>query len=186
MDINEIERRFLEVAQLEGDLSQFPLTKQSHLQVATNKTKSDTFGEVFTPLWLVDDMLLKTSLDSHICANSTLDLCAGYGQFTVRMIRFLKNSLPNFTLEEFFNKHWVSELQKESCYKLLYIFGKNLNIAIGDSRYLPSLKDGVKGVWVHDGKKWLNRTAATHKMIDSLSHLPYNEYIKIIKEKVKQ
>ena len=56
-----IERRFKNVAKLKGDFSLMPMPKENHLQVVTNKEKSDTFGEVFTPIWLVDEMLQRVS-----------------------------------------------------------------------------------------------------------------------------
>ena len=38
--VNLIEKRFQEVAELEGDLSIFPLTRENHLQVKTDKQLS--------------------------------------------------------------------------------------------------------------------------------------------------
>ena len=86
--VENVESRFKDVANLDGDFSLMPMPKEYHLQVTTNKAKSDTFGEVFTPIWLVDSMLERVSdYDWRNQNKVTLDLCAGYGQFTVRMIR---------------------------------------------------------------------------------------------------
>jgi hypothetical protein len=59
----------------------------------------------------------------------TLDLCAGYGQFTVRMIRIEEFDLmgEKFDVKEIlFNTYIIfSELQLSSCYKLLHIYSPN-------------------------------------------------------------
>jgi hypothetical protein len=70
-----IEQRFKDVANLDGDFSLMPMPKEYHLQVTTNKEKSDTFGEVFTPIWLVDSMLERVSdYDWRNSNKTTLDL----------------------------------------------------------------------------------------------------------------
>ena len=161
MNIKTIEARFKKVAKLEGDLSQFPLPKTNHLQVKTDKSKSDTFGEVFTPLWLVDEMILKAK-DSLMNDpyQKTMDLCAGYGQFTVRLIRALTTWLGrDFNLGEFMKTHYFSEFQKSSSYKLMCIFGSDINLFIGDAQQLKKLTNlkyvGIYlGVGTKDGYRW--------------------------------
>ena len=189
MTLEQIEQRFKEVSNLEGDFTVYPLTQSTHLQVKTDKEKSDTFGEVFTPLWLVDKMMEIPSIESFLNANNTLDLCSGYGQFTIRWMRKLHSYHQLFgnslNLDKFFANHWVSELQRESCYKLLYIFGTRLNIAIGDARLLPSLPDTAKGVWKHDGKKWVNVTAKTHKLLSKISSDNFSNFNKEISRRMK-
>jgi hypothetical protein len=171
--VNLIEKRFQEVAELEGDLSIFPLTRENHLQVKTNKEKSDTFGEVFTPLWLVDSMLERISdYDWRNNDKITMDLCAGYGQFTVRMIRKKYNLLGvKFDISKFLQSyqsdvrkkpatHWFAELQLSSCYKLLYIYSTKINLAIGDAKELVSLPDGARGIMIFNSatKLWEDHT----------------------------
>ena len=59
--VQTIEKRFLEVANLDGDLSIMPMPREHHLQVTTNQEKSNLFSEVFTPIWVVDEMLQRVS-----------------------------------------------------------------------------------------------------------------------------
>lgn len=148
--VETIEKRFKDVANLEGDFSLMPMPKEYHLQVTTNKEKSDTFGEVFTPIWLVDSMLERVSDYEWRNGNkTTLDLCAGYGQFTIRMIRKKFSLMGNkFDILKFlFEKHYFSELQLSSCYKLLHIYSCNINLFIGDSKELKSLPEDCSGIY---------------------------------------
>jgi len=148
--VETIEKRFKDVANLEGDFSLMPMPKEYHLQVTTNKEKSDTFGEVFTPIWLVDSMLERVSdYDWRNSNKTTLDLCAGYGQFTIRMIRKKFSLMGNkFDILKFlFEKHYFSELQLSSCYKLLHIYSCNINLFIGDSKELNSLPEDCSGIY---------------------------------------
>jgi hypothetical protein len=178
--VNLIEKRFQEVAELEGDLSIFPLTRENHLQVKTDKQKSDTFGEVFTPLWLVDSMLERISdYDWRNNDKITMDLCAGYGQFTVRMIRKKYNLLGvKFDISKFLQSyqsdvrkkpatHWFAELQLSSCYKLLYIYSTKINLAIGDAKELVSLPDGARGIMIFNSstKVWEDHTEKVQEFI---------------------
>lgn len=123
-----IEKRFLEVAGLSGNLAARSITLDNHLQVKTDKTKSDKHGEVFTPLWLVDQMIDRIS-DHKIKdqALTTTDLCSGYGQFSVRLIRRKYSVLKeSFDLDKFLGEtHLFIELQPNSCFRLLHIFGKD-------------------------------------------------------------
>ena len=165
MKLEDIEARFKEVAGIEGDLTVFPLPKGTSLQTTTDKEKSNTFGEVFTPLWLVDEMILKLDSDPIAAgeklfkAKAPLDLCAGYGQFTVRMLRCIANARGDkFKPSGWLKKHSFSELQCESVYKLLYIFGTNTNIYIGEAQNLNKLNEDAKGILIHDKKNWLEVT----------------------------
>jgi hypothetical protein len=150
--VESIEKRFKDIANLDGDFSLMPMPKEYHLQVTTNKEKSDTFGEVFTPIWLVDCMLERVSDYAWRNGNkNTLDLCAGYGQFTIRMIRKKFSLLGNkFDILKFlFEKHYFSELQLSSCYKLLHIYSCNINLFIGDSKELKSLPQDCSGIYYY-------------------------------------
>jgi len=167
--LTAIEKRFIEVSGLDTEqevLTQWPLTKETHLQVKTDKSKSDEFGEVFTPLWLVDDMLSRVSDNDWKNKNKvTLDMCSGYGQFTVRMLRKKMDALTkvnkDFNLGRFLNStHNFNEIQSSSCFKLLYIFGKNINLFIGDSRMLPLLPEDSDGILFYASslQEWVDIT----------------------------
>lgn len=175
-----IEQRFLQIANLSGDIAMFPLTKENHLQVNTDKSKSDKFGEVFTPLWLVDEMLQRVSdYDWKNPKKRTLDLCAGYGQFTIRMLRkkfdllgddfdvyrFLK-SYPSDVRKEPAT-HSFSELQLSSCYKLLFIFSNRINLFIGDSKLIPLIPDSARGIWYYCeiSKNWVECTEKVMELV---------------------
>jgi len=133
--VEEIEKRFLEVSGIECDLTKFPLTPDDiKNHIITDKEKSDQYGEVFTPLWLVDKMILKATVEKLHQSKSTLDLCAGWGQFTIRMIRALANYDKDFDVYKWLKEnHTFIELQLESAYKLLTIFGTDINLLIGDA-----------------------------------------------------
>lgn len=159
--LNSIESRFLEVANLEGDLSIIPMPKENHLQVKTNKEKSDSFGEVFTPIWLVDVMLERVSeYDWRNSKKVTLDLCSGYGQFSIRMLRKKYYLLgEDFNIKQFlFKTHYFSELQLSSCYKLLHIYSPKINLFIGDSRELKNAPEDCSGIYVFKNGNWVNCT----------------------------
>lgn len=150
--LQTIEARFKDVAKLEGDFSLMPMPKDNHLQVKTDKEKSDTFGEVFTPIWLVDQMLERISdYDWRNPNKVTLDLCAGYGQFTIRMLRKKYTLMGNkFDIKNFlFGTHYFSELQLSSCYKLLHIYSPKINLFIGDSKELKSLPESCSGIFIY-------------------------------------
>lgn len=159
--LEEIERRFLEVSGLNLDLSVFPLEESISSQVKTDKEKSDQFGEVFTPLWLVDKMILKATVERLHQSRSTLDLCAGYGQFTIRMMRALANYDPNFNCNEWLvNVHTFIELQLSSCYKILHIFGVDINLFMGDALQVDKITNRIgiyyfKGLWNLLDRNWV-------------------------------
>ena len=134
--VEEIEERFLEVSGISCDvMKKFPLD-ETYIKnnISVNKEKSDQYGEVFTPLWLVDQMILKATVKKLHSSESTLDLCAGWGQFTIRMIRALANYDKDFDVYKWLKEnHTFIELQLESAYKLLTIFGTDINLLIGDA-----------------------------------------------------
>ena len=155
-----IEERFKDVANLEGDLSLIPMPKEYHLQVITDKEKSESFGEVFTPIWLVDSMLERISdFDWRNSKKTTLDLCSGYGQFTIRMMRKKYDLMgEKFDIKSFlFKTHYFSELQLSSCYKLFHIYSPKINLFIGDSKELSSLPENCSGIYFFKNG-WINCT----------------------------
>lgn len=143
----EAEKRFKKTAKLAQDFSLFPLSENIS-NIDTNKEKSKEFSEVFTPLWLVDQMIGQVKFSG---ANTkTLDLCAGYGQFSIRLMRYFYETYPDFDVSKFIKEnHAFSELQLSSCYKLLNIFGNKITLFIGDSTHLNKLPPDAKGLWCY-------------------------------------
>ena len=160
--VAEIEARFLEVTGLTGDLATRKITQDNHLQVKTDKSKSDNHGEVFTPLWLVDDMIDRISdHDMRDQTMTTADLCAGYGQFTLRVLRRKYELLSEvFEFDNFLGAtHMFIELQPNSCYRLLYIFDEDIRLLIGDATKMSTLPDDAKsGIRVEKDGVWYDAT----------------------------
>ena len=162
MKVEDIEKRFLEVSGILCDLTKFPLSEDDiKNNIKVDKQKSNQYGEVFTPLWLVDKMILKSTVKKLHESKSTLDLCAGWGQFTIRMIRALANYDKNFNVNKWlYENHTFIEMQLESSYKLLYIFGVNINLLIGDALEIKKVRkwDGINyfdGYWRIVKKEWI-------------------------------
>jgi hypothetical protein len=157
MDIlDRIESRFCRVTGYKGKLSLYPLHKSGGF--ATDKNKSRDFAEVFTPPHIVDNML--ESIPNLNSSSKNLDLCAGHGQFTIRMLRKFSKE-KDFNIAKYLRtKNFFAELQLESCYKLLWIFGTGINLAIGDALQLKCLPYNWKGIWLYVDKAgvWVNIT----------------------------
>jgi hypothetical protein len=144
----ESEKRFKRVCNISTDISTYPL-KNNVSNVETNKSKSKEFSEVFTPLWLVDEMINQVRFSSGWNVK-TLDLCAGYGQFTIRLMRYFFNHYKSFDIKKFLcENHAFSELQLSSCYKLLNTFSDKINLFIGDSTHLNKLPKNASGIWCY-------------------------------------
>src|SRR5574344_757350 len=93
MDILDIEKRFKEVTGLEHvDLTKSVIKKSDfeNQQQKTSKQDSKEYGFVATPLFLVDIMIL-LKFNEITPESKTCDLCAGFGQFTIRLMRMLYN-----------------------------------------------------------------------------------------------
>lgn len=164
MIVEDIEKRFLEVSGILCDMTKFPLCESDITNnIKIDKEKSNKYGEVFTPLWLVDKMILKSTVEKLHKSESTLDLCAGWGQFTIRMIRALANYDKNFDVNKWLiENHTFIEMQLESSYKLLYIFGIDINLLIGDALEIKKVRkwDGINyfdGYWKIIEKQWLSK-----------------------------
>jgi hypothetical protein len=154
--LKQIENKFKEISNLNLDISYFPLENNSGSQVETDKNKSKQFSEVFTPLWLVDEMIQQVGFNN--CNQKTLDLCAGFGQFSIRLMRYYFNTFEGFSLSKFIrNNHYFAELQLSSCYKLISIFDVNLNLFIGDALQLGKLPENANGIWIYISsyKNWV-------------------------------
>ena len=170
MTIDQIEKRFKEITELHDiDLTKSLIRKDDYKvqQVKTRKEKSKNFGEVFTPLFLVDLMILM-KFKEMTPETKTCDLCSGYGQFTIRMMRMLYNKF-HMNVEEWLNNvHTLTELQMESCAKLVYIFGPDINLYAGDSLKLEHSDENDKGIlfFNEETKKWYN-----NELVDELIHI---------------
>lgn len=111
----------------------------------------------FTPLYLVD-LMIELKFPILTSTSTTCDLCAGYGQFTIRLMRKLYNRL-HINVEEWLEKyHTFTELQFESCAKLVYIFGSKINLYAGDSRNLKYARTNESGILFFNEKekRWEN------------------------------
>jgi site-specific DNA-methyltransferase (adenine-specific) len=159
--IRDIESRFKIVSTLDWDLSLFPMKKDKDKEFETDKGKSQEYAEVFTPLHIVDEMLM-TIPDDEYKGTRNLDLCSGYGQFSIRMIRkFYKDDRSGFNLSKYLREsHFFNELQVSSCYKLLWIFGSKINLYIGDALKLGKLPYKAHGIWYYldEIDAWVNIT----------------------------
>ena len=172
MTIDQMEKRFKEIADLHNiDLTKSLIRKSDYQiqQVKTRKDRSKEFGEVFTPLFLVDIMILMKFKEINI-KSKTCDLCAGYGQFTIRLMRMLYNKFHMNVEEWLKNIHTLTELQMESCAKLVYIFGPDINLYAGDSLKLEYSDENDKGIlfFNEETKKWYN-----NEFVDELIHIKY-------------
>ena len=170
--VEEIEERFLKVSGISCDLTKFPLDKSDiKNNIKVDKDKSNQYGEVFTPLWLVDQMILKVSVEKLHSSKSTLDLCAGWGQFTIRMVRALANYNKDFDVYKWLKEnHTFIELQLESAYKLLYIFGPEINLFIGDALKINKVIKwtGINyfdSYWKSIPKDWINVQIRTNEHV---------------------
>ena len=170
MTIDQIEKRFKEITELHDiDLTKSLIRKDDYKvqQVKTRKEKSKNFGEVFTPLFLVDIMILM-KFKEMTPETKTCDLCSGYGQFTIRMMRMLYNKFHMNVEEWLKNVHTLTELQMESCAKFVYIFGSDINLYAGDSLKLEHSDENDKGIlfFNEETKKWYN-----NELVDELIHI---------------
>ena len=170
MTIDQIEKRFKEITELyDIDLTKSLIKKADYKvqQVKTRKEKSKNFGEVFTPLFLVDIMILM-KFKEMTPETKTCDLCSGYGQFTIRMMRMLYNKFHMNVEEWLKNVHTLTELQMESCAKLVYIFGPDINLYAGDSLKLEHSDENDKGIlfFNEETKKWYN-----NELVNELIHI---------------
>jgi len=178
MTIDQIETRFKEIANLHDiDLSKSLIRKSDYpiQQVKTRKDRSKEFGEVFTPLFLVDIMILMKFKELNV-ESKTCDLCAGYGQFTIRLMRMLFNKFHMNVEDWLKNIHTLTELQMESCAKIVYIFGPDINLYAGNSLKLEHSDENDRGILFFNEKtkKWYN-----NELVDELIH------IKMVKNNLK-
>ena len=164
-----IESRFKEVTGLTHlDLSVPHFQKGDNQQQATTKEEYKKFGFVTTPLWLVDEML-EPEIQNLTLTSKTCDACAGCGQFSVRLMRklhdkFIKMGVAEEKVNAWIEKVWLpklhyfTEFQFSNVAKLIYIFGTNINVYVGDSLNMKYSGENESGLLFFNPKegKWVN------------------------------
>ena len=153
--IENLETKFKQITELSDDvnLTIYPITEHIGFDIRTEE--KNNLGEVFTPIQLIDKML-ETSHPKPTEKN--MDLCAGRGQFTIRMLRKFINENKDFNIQSYLsNNHWFNEFNIENAKDIIKIFGEDINLCIGDARLLkdiPNNKDGNwdNGIWIYDGR----------------------------------
>lgn len=160
MKINELEEKFKAISGIYVDLNQFPLKKSPNQE---RREEFEKFGEVFTPIHIVDRMILrnKPKPDGY-----NLDLCCGQGQYTIRILRYFVNNYPDFNIDNYLqNNHWFSEINPENIKSIFNIFGREINICMGDSTKLNLMEDDKDtgkwkgGIWFFSSHKneWVQK-----------------------------
>ena len=167
--IEQIEQRFKNVTGLTHlDLSTPHFERGANQQQATTKDEYKKFGFVTTPLWLVDEML-EPEISNLTLTSTTCDACSGCGQFSIRLMRklhdkFVKMGVPEQKVNAWVTKVWLpklhyfTEFQFSNVAKLIYIFGADINIYIGDSLNMKYAGENDKGLLFFNPKekKWVN------------------------------
>ena len=166
-----IESRFKEVTGLMHlDLLVPHFSKGDNQQQKTSKSDYRNFGYVTTPLWLVDEML-EPEMGNLTLTSTTCDACAGCGQFSIRLMRklhdkFIKMGIVEEKVNAWITKVWLpklhyfTEFQFSNVAKLIYIFGPNINVYVGDSLNMrfSSNENTESGLLFFNSKekKWVN------------------------------
>lgn len=167
--IEQIEQRFKNVTGLTHlDLSTPHFERGANQQQATTKEEYKKFGFVTTPLWLVDEMV-EPEMANLTLTSTTCDACAGCGQFSVRLMRKFYHKLvglgvPPEKAEKFIvgqwlkKNHWFTEFQFSNVAKLVYIFGPDINVYVGDSLNMKYSGAEDRGLLFFNPKtkKWVN------------------------------
>ncbi len=160
--IEILENKFKIVSGLNWDLTHFPIKKENSLEFKTDRDKSREYAEVFTPLHIVDEMIQTIPKGGMTPDTKNMDLCSGFGQFSIRMIRKLYKDNRDFCLNKYLrNNHFFNELQISSCYKLFWIFGTDINLFIGDALKLRT--EAVTGIWYYLDS-WINITKSVKNL----------------------
>lgn len=167
--IETIETRFKNVTGLTHlDLSVSHIERGANQQQSTTKDEYRRFGFVTTPLWLVDEML-EPEIPNLTLTSTTCDACSGCGQFSVRLMRKLHDKFVKMGVDEKKVNAWVTkvwlpklhyftEFQFSNVAKLIYIFGTDINIYIGDSLNMKYSGENESGLLFFNPKtkKWVN------------------------------
>lgn len=177
MDIELSESRFKEVTNLyEIDLTLPSIPRGLDSRQKTSKESTKTLGFVPTPLWLVDEML-EPEIDKLDFNSTTCDACAGCGQFSIRLMRKLYNKFLGMgVIKEKVDcwiekcwlqkQHYFTEFQFSNVAKLVYIFGPNINVYVGDSLNMKYAKENESGLlfFNENRKEWLNIPNLYHEV----------------------
>ena len=169
MNIADIEKRFKEVTGLtNADLTLRNIPRGTGLQQKTSKIEYKLYGYVTTPLWLVDEMI-EPQMPNLTLTSTTCDACSGCGQFSIRLMRklydkFVGQGISDKKVSTWVTKYWLTKLhyftefQFSNVAKLIYIFGPNINVYIGDSLNLKYSTEDDSGLLFFDAskKKWIN------------------------------
>lgn len=105
------------------------------------KEEKNKFGEVFTPIELINDILDKLPTDVWMNKNlKWFDPCAGIGNFFVVVFYRLMDSLKDEIDDDISRKKWIiknmfymAELNEKNCEVLKQVFGDEANIFCGDT-----------------------------------------------------
>lgn len=163
-----IEQRFKEITNLnEMDLSKYPIRKGDYKnqQQKTTKEAAKERGYITTPIFLVDTMIAMKYKELTPTLQSC-DLCAGEaGQFTIRLMRMLYNKFKMDVNDWLKNYHTLVELSPESCAKLVYIYGPNINLYCGDATKLSLTNEDDKGIMFFDGDKTWKSNESLNKLL---------------------
>lgn len=159
-ELEMIEKRFKEVTGLnELNMSMFPIKKDdfTNQHQKTDKDKQKMNGFIATPIHLVDQMVNENA-DKSLAEGaskikkgkdwSSCDYCAGCGQFTVRILRCMKNkyNIDPTEVNYLQKHHTLVELDPDNCAELIYIFGPKINLFAGDALKLNKALDEDTGV----------------------------------------
>ena len=143
-NIETLEKKFKKYTGISPDLNMtiFPILQ--HTPFAINIKNKKQMGQVFTPLQIVDHMIeiSQPRPDQH-----NMDLCAGRGQFTIRMLRYFTNRFPEFNMEEYLiNRHWFNEFNPDNAQDIINIFGNNINLCIGPAQKLDKMAQNAMAI----------------------------------------
>ena len=129
---------------MQTDLKDKVKAKATH-----SKEKSDEHGEVFTPMWLIEQMCDALPKDLWTDENKTwLDPCSGKGNMPAVIVGRLMESLKD-KIKDDRNRYrhimkkmiYMCEFQEESCRTIEDIFNPNgdvkLNLYFGDTLKMP-------------------------------------------------
>lgn len=158
-NIETLEKKFMKYTNITTDMTIFPITDHVPFPIDIVKKKSN--GEVFTPLQIVDHMI---EMSQPRPDQYNMDLCAGRGQFTIRMLRYFTNRFPEFNIQKYLTEyHWFNEFDQSNAQDIINIFGNKINLCIGPAQKLQRMpvyqnNNWMKGLffWDEEDKRWQN------------------------------
>ena len=124
---------------------------------------------------MIEPQIPSLTLDTKTC-----DACSGCGQFSIRLMRKFYNKLVSLGVPEdkadliivnhwLKKNHWFTEFQFSNIAKLIYIFGPDINVYVGDSLNMKFAKEDERGLLFFNPKKkeWYN-LPKLNDMIESM------------------